>query len=85
MQGIVYYCNHYDCVLCHSWLQVWTFTQTKIDVEVTQIESTTKRTINSAMYRFDNPDRKTKKDYVNLATPNAYSTLEIQETGILIV
>ena len=58
------------------------FTQTKIDVEVTQIESTTKRTINSAMYSLvDNPDRKTKKGLRQLVTPNAYSTLEIQETG----
>lgn len=58
------------------------FTQTKIDVEVTQIESTTKRTINSAMYSLvDDPDRKTKKGLRQLVTPNAYSTLEIQETG----
>ena len=58
------------------------FTQTKIDVEVTKIESTTKRTINSAMYSLvDDPDRKTKKGLRQLVTPNAYSTLEIQETG----
>ena len=58
------------------------FTQTKIDVEVTKIESTTKRTINSAMYSLvDNPDRKTKKGLRQLVTPNAFSTLEIQETG----
>ena len=58
------------------------FTQTKIDVEVAKIESTTKRTINSAMYSLvDNPDRKTKKGLRQLVTPNAYSTLEIQETG----
>ena len=58
------------------------FTQTKIDVEVAKIESTTKRTINSAMYSLvEDPDRKTKKGLRQLVTPNAYSTLEIQETG----
>ena len=58
------------------------FTQTKIDVEVAKIESTTKRTINSAMYSLvEDPDRKIKKGLRQLVTPNAYSTLEIQETG----
>ena len=58
------------------------FTQTKINVEVAKIESTTKRTINSAMYSLvEDPDRKTKKGLRQLVTPNAYSTLEIQETG----
>ena len=39
------------------------FTQTKIDVVVTEVHSTTKKTINNSMYNlFNNPDRKTKKD-----------------------
>ena len=59
------------------------FTQTKIDVEVTQIESTIKRTINSAMYSLvDNPDRKTKKGLRQLVTPNAYSKIDITKPGV---
>ena len=39
------------------------FTQTKIDVSVYSIESSTKKTINSAMYHlWPGADRKTKKD-----------------------
>ena len=58
------------------------FTQTKIDVTVVEIESTTKRTINSAMYRLvEDPDRKTKKGLRQLVTPNAYSTIDITEPG----
>jgi phosphate transport system permease protein len=58
------------------------FTQTKIDVTVATIESSTKRTINGAMYNLvENPDRKTKKGLRQLVTPNAYSTLDIEEPG----
>ena len=58
------------------------FSQTKIDVEITQIESTTKRTINSAMYDLViNPDRTTKKGLRQLVTPNAYSTIDITQPG----
>ena len=58
------------------------FTQTKIDVTVATIESSTKRTINTAMYRLvENPDRATKKGLRQLVTPNAYSTLDIEEPG----
>ena len=58
------------------------FTQTKIDVDVTTIESSTKRTINSAMYELViGADRKTKKDLRQLVTPNAYSTIDITEPG----
>ena len=58
------------------------FTQTKIDVEVTTIESSVKRTINSAMYSLlEDPDRKTKKGLRQLVTPNAYSTIDITEPG----
>ena len=58
------------------------FTQTKIDVTVVEIESSTKRTINSAMYRLvQDPDRKTKKGLRQLVTPNAYSTIDITEPG----
>ena len=59
------------------------FTQTKIDVSVYSIESSTKKTINSAMYHlWPGADRKTKKDLRQLVTPNAYSTLDITEPGV---
>jgi phosphate transport system permease protein len=58
------------------------FSQTKIDVDVTTIESSTKRTINTAMYDLViNPDRATKKGLRQLVTPNAYSTLDITQPG----
>lgn len=58
------------------------FTQTKIDVSVETIESSTKSTINSAMYNLVlEPDRKTKKGLRQLVTPNAYSTIDITEPG----
>ena len=59
------------------------FTQTKIDVTVENIESTTKKTINSAMYGLvEDPDRSTKKGLRQLVTPNAYSTMDITEPGV---
>ena len=59
------------------------FTQTKIDVSVVSIESSTKKTINQAMYRLiEDPDRKTKKGLRQLVTPNAYSTIDITEPGV---
>ena len=59
------------------------FTQTKIDVTVENIESTTKKTINSAMYGLvEDPDRSTKKGLRQLVTPNAYSTTDITEPGV---
>ena len=59
------------------------FTQTKIDVEVHAVQSTTKKTINSAMYHLrPGADRKTKKDLRQLVTPNAYSTMDITEPGV---
>tara|TARA_E500000178_G_scaffold226513_1_gene223357 strand:- start:443 stop:1570 length:1128 start_codon:yes stop_codon:yes gene_type:complete len=59
------------------------FTQTKIDVTVENIESTTKKTINGAMYGLvEDPDRKTKKGLRQLVTPNAYSTIEITDPGV---
>ena len=58
------------------------FTQTQIEITVEQIESTTKKTINSALYSLvEEPDRKTKKGLRQLATPNAYSTIQIDEIG----
>ena len=58
------------------------FTQTKIDIDITTIESSTKRTINSAMYELViGADRKTKKDLRQLVTPNAYSTIDITQPG----
>ena len=58
------------------------FTQTQIQIDVKQIESTTKKTINSALYSLvEEPDRKTKKGLRQLATPNAYSTMQINELG----
>ena len=59
------------------------FTQTKIDVTVENIESSTKKTINSAMYGLvEDPDRSTKKGLRQLVTPNAYSTMDITEPGV---
>ena len=59
------------------------FTQTKIDVTVENIESTTKKTINGAMYGLvEDPDRSTKKGLRQLVTPNAYSTIDITEPGV---
>ena len=44
------------------------FTQTQIQIDVKQIESTTKKTINSALYSLvEEPDRKTKKGLRQLA------------------
>ena len=58
------------------------FTQTQIQIDVKQIESNTKKTINSALYSLvEEPDRKTKKGLRQLATPNAYSTMQIDEPG----
>lgn len=58
------------------------FTQTKIDVDVATIESTTKKTINQAMYQLAlDPDRKTKKGLRQLVTPNAYSKIDITKPG----
>lgn len=58
------------------------FSQTKIDVVIENIESSTKSTINNAMYNLvDSPDRKTKKDLRQLITPNAFSTIDIEEPG----
>ena len=59
------------------------FTQTKIDVTVHSIESSTKKTINSAMYHlWPGADRQTKKGLRQLVTPNAYSTIDITEPGV---
>ena len=58
------------------------FSQTQIDVAVDSVQSTTKKTINNAMYSLvEDPDRKTKKDLRQLVTPNAYSTISITEPG----
>ena len=58
------------------------FSQTQIDVVVDSVQSTTKKTINNAMYSLvEDPDRKIKKDLRQLVTPNAYSTIQITEPG----
>jgi phosphate transport system permease protein len=58
------------------------FSQTKIDVEVVEIQSSTKSTINEAMYALaEDPDRRTRKGLRQLVTPNAYSTIEITTPG----
>jgi phosphate transport system permease protein len=58
------------------------FSQTKIDVNVTEIQSNTKSTINEAMYALvPDADRATRKGLRQLVTPNAYSTIEITEPG----
>ena len=59
------------------------FTQTKIDVTVHSIKSSTKKTINSAMYHlWPGADRQTKKGLRQLVTPNAYSTIDITDPGV---
>ena len=61
---------------------VGAFTQTKIDVEVVEVQSSVKKTINEAMYGLvEDPDRKTKKGLRQLVTPNAYSTIDIVVPG----
>jgi len=62
------------------------FTQTKIDLTVTQIESSTKSTINSALYDVGEGyvgelNRTGKKNLRGLVTPNAYSTIDITTPG----
>ena len=65
---------------------VGAFTQTKIDLTVTQIESSTKKTINEALYDVGEGyvgelNRTGKKNLRQLVTPNAYSTIDITEPG----
>ena len=58
------------------------FSQTKIDVIVTEVQDNTKNTINEAMYALvPEADRATRKGLRQLVTPNAYSTIEITEPG----
>ena len=62
------------------------FTQTKIEVDVVEIQSTSKKSINEAMYRLvKEPDRTTKKGLRQLVTPNAYSTIDITEAGTYVL
>lgn len=65
---------------------VGAFTQTKIDVSVETIESSTKKTINEALYDVGEGyvgelNRTGKKNLRQLVTPNAYSTIDITEPG----
>ena len=65
---------------------VGAFTQTKIDLTVTQIESSNKTTINSALYDLGEGyvgelNRTGKKNLRGLVTPNAYSTIDITTPG----
>ena len=59
------------------------FSQTQITIDVYDIESSTKKTINGSLYNLvtDMNDRKTKKSLRGLVTPNAYSTIDIIEPG----
>ena len=59
------------------------FSQTQITIDVYDIESSTKKTINGSLYNLvtDMNDRKTKKSLRGLVTPNAYSTIDITEPG----
>ena len=59
------------------------FSQTQITIDVYDIESSTKKTINGSLYNLvtDVNDRKTKKSLRGLVTPNAYSTIDIIEPG----
>ena len=62
------------------------FTQTKIEVDVVEVQSTSKKSINEAMYRLvKEPDRLTKKGLRQLVTPNAYSTIDITEAGTYVL
>tara|TARA_E500000178_G_scaffold144129_1_gene143736 strand:- start:1035 stop:2216 length:1182 start_codon:yes stop_codon:yes gene_type:complete len=62
------------------------FTQTKIEVDVVEVQSTSKKSINEAMYRLvKEPDRSTKKGLRQLVTPNAYSTIDITEAGTYVL
>ena len=62
------------------------FTQTKIEVDVVEVQSTSKKSINEAMYRLvKEPDRTTKKGLRQLVTPNAYSTIDITEAGTYVL
>ena len=58
------------------------FSQTKIEIEITKIEMTTKQTINTALYGLvENIDRKTKKSLRGIVTPYSFSTLQIYGPG----
>ena len=58
------------------------FSQTKIEIEITKIEMTTKQTINTALYGLvENLDRKTKKSLRGIVTPYSFSTLQIYGPG----
>ena len=62
------------------------FTQTKIEVDVVEVQSTSKKSINEAMYRLvKEPDRTTKKGLRQLVTPNAYSTIDIKEADTYVL
>ena len=58
------------------------FSQTKIEIEITKIENTTKQTINTALYGLVEPlDRNTKKALRGIVTPYSFSTLQIYGPG----
>ena len=62
------------------------FTQTKIEVDVVEVQSTSKKSINEAMYRLvKEPDRTTKKGLRQVVTPNAYSTIDIKEADTYVL
>jgi len=62
------------------------FTQTKIEVDIVEVQSTSKKSINEAMYRLvKEPDRTTKKGLRQLVTPNAYSTIDIKEADTYVL
>lgn len=58
------------------------FSQTQIDIEITQIQADSEAMINESLYRLLNePDRRAKKSLRGLVTPNAYSVVNILAPG----
>lgn len=58
------------------------FSQTKIVVEINEIQSSPKKSINAALYQLvDAPSRKEKKSLRGMVTPNAFSTIDLTKPG----
>ena len=58
------------------------FSQTQIDIEITQIQADSEAMINESLYSLINePDRRARKSLRGLVTPNAYSVINILAPG----
>ena len=58
------------------------FSQTQIDIEITQIQADSEAMINESLYSLINePDRRARKSLRGLVTPNAYSVVNILAPG----